>query len=118
MSNQVIFFGWNRAVPGREKLALDHFQEFLGYLAGLQGSGAIDSYETVLLGAHGGDLNGFFLIRGNGEQITALRSSDEWLMHNVRAGHHLEGAGTIGGVTGDGVMAWMELYGTTLEKYG
>ena len=62
MSSNVIFFGWNRPVSGQEQKSAALFMEFLQYLGGLQGSGAIDSFETVLLGPHGGDLNGFILI--------------------------------------------------------
>ena len=90
MSSNVIFFGWNRSIPGREQMSAEHFQEFLGYLGGLQQAGAIDSFEPVLLSPHGGDLNGFFLIRGDNEALNALQASDEWLTHQTRGGQHLE----------------------------
>lgn len=117
MENEVIFFGWNRPVPGREQIGQEHFQEFLGYLAGLQASGAIASFEPVLLSNHGGDLNGFVLIRGNGEQLNALASTEEWMVHNTRGGYHLEGAGAVRGVSGDGVMEWLKAYRAVLERY-
>ena len=28
MSSNVIFFGWNRSIPGRERLSAEHFGEF------------------------------------------------------------------------------------------
>jgi hypothetical protein len=116
MSSNVIFFGWNRSIPGREQMSAEHFQEFLGYLGGLQQAGAIDSFEPVLLSPHGGDLNGFFLIRGDNEALNALQASDEWLTHQTRGGQHLEGAGAVRGVTGDLVMEWMERWSSLIAS--
>lgn len=107
MSTEVIFYGWNRSVPGREQVSAQHFQEYIGYLSGLQGSGAIDSWEVVLLGPHGGDLNGFFLIRGSRDQLNALQATEEYQVHVTRGGFHLQGSGAIRGATGEGVMEWM-----------
>ena len=107
MSKAVIFYGWNRSVPGREQTSAAHFQDYIGYLAGLQESGAIDSYEIVLLNPHGGDLNGFFLLRGDHDQLDALQATEDYQNHVTRGGMHLEGSGAIRGVTGEGVMEWM-----------
>lgn len=54
MSN-AIFFGWNRAIPGRERISAEHFEEFVAYLRGLEKSGKIESFDVVFLNAHGGD---------------------------------------------------------------
>lgn len=108
MSKEVIFFGWNRPVPGREQSTAQHFQEYVAYLGGLQQSGAIDSFEIVLLGPHGGDLNGFFLIRGDRDQLNALQATEEYMAHLTRGGMHLEGLGAIRGAIGEGVMDWMK----------
>ena len=107
MSTEVIFFGWNRSVPGREQISAQHFQEYIAYLAGLQANGAIDSFEAVMLGPHGGDMNGFILIRGDKDQLNELQASAEYLDHITRGELHLEGSGAIRGVTGEGVMEWM-----------
>jgi hypothetical protein len=107
MATDVIFVGWNRAVPGREPLAAQHFQDFTGYLGGLQGAGAIESFEPVLLAQHGGDLNGFFLIRGDSVQLGALQGTAEWTAHITRGGYNMEGFGAVRGVTGEGVASWM-----------
>lgn len=114
MSTAVIFYGWNRSVPGREQMSAAHFQEYLGYLAGLQESGAIDSYEVVLLDPHGGDMNGFFLLRGSPEQLSAVQATEEYGVHVTRGGLHLEGSGAIRGVTGEGVMEWMARWGANI----
>ena len=64
MNSSVILFGWNRSIPGREKVSAAHFDEFVKYLGGLQQKGAIQTFDIVFLDSHGGDLNGFFMIRG------------------------------------------------------
>jgi hypothetical protein len=110
MSREVIFMGWDRPATGRERLSGDLFQEVLEYLGRLQGAGKIDSFETVLLGPHGGDLNGFMLLRGDRDQLNALQASEEWQTYLTRGGIYLEGFGAVRGVTGEGVMEWMALW--------
>lgn len=56
MSSNVIFIGWDRTIPGRERIGAEHFAEFMQYLGGLQQKGTIQSFEGVLLDPHGGDL--------------------------------------------------------------
>jgi hypothetical protein len=110
MSSNVIFFGWNRPVPGREGMSAEHFQEFMQYAGGLQQDGTIQSVEPVFLDAHGGDLNGFILIKGESAKLDALVSSEAWVTHMTRAGLHLEGSGAVRGATGDLVMERMSLW--------
>jgi len=110
MGTNVIFIGWNRAVADREAQAAALFQEFMQYLGGLQQAGTIQSFDTVLLSPHGGDLNGFFLIRGETTKLDALQSSEEWLTYVTRAGMLLEGSGAVRGATGEMVMEWMNLW--------
>lgn len=116
MSSNVVVFGWNRSIPGRERLSADHFQQFVQYLGGLQQKGTIKSFDTVLLDVHGGDMNGFFLLRGEPSKLDALISSTEWTTHMTRAALHLDGAGAVRGVTGDMVMERMDLWTKTLPS--
>ena len=107
MGDSVIFMGWNRPVPGREALNAEHFQESMQYLGRLQAEGMIESFQTVLLNPHGGDLNGFVLIRGEASKLQDLSATEEWLANTTRSGVLLEGFGVVGGVTGDLLMEWM-----------
>jgi hypothetical protein len=107
MSKHVLFYGWNRAIPGREKEAGALFQEYLQYLGRIQGEGLIDSFETIILSAHGGDLNGFFLIRGDQTKLQALRRTEEFEVFMTKGGLYIDGGGLITGVTGAGVMESM-----------
>jgi hypothetical protein len=104
MSSNVVLFGWDHPIPGREQISAAHFQEFMGYLGSLQDSGSIGSWEVVFLNPHGGDLNGFFLIKGDPEQISDLIASDDWVRHMTRATLHLQDPGAVAGAAGDLVM--------------
>jgi hypothetical protein len=76
-------------------MSQEHFGEFNQYLTGLQKEGRIESYDTVFLSAHGGDLNGFFLIRGGSAKLDEIVSSVDWVTHVTRANMHLEGFGAV-----------------------
>jgi hypothetical protein len=110
MSSNAIFFAWNRALPGRESISSEHFNDFVAYLGGLQKAGSIQSFEAVFLNPHGGDMNGFFLIRGDSGRLDALMASDDWIRHMLRAAMHLDGSGAVRAVTGDPLMKRMELW--------
>ena len=116
MGSSVILFGWNRSVPGRERVGAGHFDEFLKYLGGLQQKGAIQTFDVMFLDAHGGDLNGFFLIRGESARLDTLVSTTDWITHITRASLHLEGTGVIRGVTGDEIMKRMAIWTSAIPS--
>jgi len=116
MSTNAIVFGWNRSLPGREQLSAKHFQEYVGFLQSLKASGKIESFEPVLLEPHGGTVNGFFLIRGTGEQLAAYMASPEFLQHDLRAQMHLEGYGYWRAVTGAAVGERMAMWVEAIPK--
>lgn len=100
----VICFGWKRPLPGRERLSEKHFQDYVEYLGGLQKKGEIQSFEACFLSPNGGQLDGFFLIKGDPHKLDAICGSDEWIKHMLRAGMHLDGQIVARGVTGDALM--------------
>ncbi|WP_280152203.1 hypothetical protein [Piscinibacter sp. XHJ-5] len=112
MSSNCIFFGWNRSLPGRERMSAEHFQAFGEYLAAQQRNGAIQSFEAVFLDPHGGDLNGFFLIKGESAKLDQLIASDEWVTHQIRAMVHLDRGGGVRGASGELIAqrmaAWLK----------
>jgi len=110
MSTNCIFFGWNRSVPGRERLSAEHFQQFTQYLHSQQQKGAIKSFDAVFLDPHGGELNGFFLIQGDNAKLDGLLSSNEWVTHQTRAQLHLDSSGVVRGVTGDMILERLDLW--------
>ncbi len=64
-----LFIGWGEPRAGKEAAAGKVFGEAAAHYTALQAAGEIESFETVVLGAHGGDLNGFFLLRGDPEKL-------------------------------------------------
>ena len=103
MADNVLFIGWNRSVKGREQQAMQLFQKVIEYYGGLQADGRIESFEPVMLAAHGGDLNGFFLLKGEVEKLDEVRRDDTFINITIEANYCLDGFGIIPGYIGDGL---------------
>lgn len=106
--SNAILFGWNRALPGREGMAAELFAHAVNYYTQLKTSGQIESWEPVFLNRHGGDLNGFFLIKGDHAKLDTVTSSDEWNDLVMRAEMYLSGVGVITGFTGAVIPEMMQ----------
>ena len=115
MANAVLFIGWKRPVPGREQQAMGLFQKGIEYYAKSQSEGKIESYEPVILAAHGGDLNGFILVKGDAVKLSELRREDAFIENVIEAGFCLEGFGVIDGAIGESLTnsltQWSKLIG-------
>lgn len=116
MANRVLFLGWNRPVVGREQNALELWQKAMEYYGKLQADGRIESFEPVLLTAHGGDLNGFVMLRGDAEKLAEVRRDDTFIDFTIEAGYCLQGFGVVVGYVGEGLVdvfgRWSKLIGT------
>ena len=75
---------WGTAIPGREKQALDVFNEAMQWWAGLQQEGQIERFDVAGLVPSGGDVAGFMVVRGTAEQIDSLRRSKEYQQQLAR----------------------------------
>jgi hypothetical protein len=115
MAEAGLFIGYGLPVRGRERQALKVFGEALEYNARLQEQGEIESFETVLLEPHGGDLSGFTLLRGDPDKLSSIRTSDEFIRLTTRAGLITEGFGVIGAVLGEQVGTLMGVYNEQVE---
>ncbi len=104
MADRVLFIGWNRPILGREKQAAQFFQKSLEFYGKLTSDGRIESFEVVLLSAHGGDLNGFVMVRGSTEKLATLREDNDFLDMVLEAMNCLDGVGVIPGYIGKGLM--------------
>jgi hypothetical protein len=110
MAEAGLFVGWGQIVRGRETKGLGVFGDAVGFWTAQQESGAIEGFETVLLGPHGGDLAGFILVRGSSEQIAAVRANEDFQRINARAAAVVDGLGIIDAVLGDGIGAAMTMF--------
>jgi hypothetical protein len=113
MADAAIFMGWTRPARGREQQAAKVFQEAVAYWSGLQQSGAIESWEAFFLEPHGGDLGGFFLVRGEKGAIDKVRTSEELAQLTGRAQICVDGMGVVSAVTGPRIE---EVMGRFLEN--
>jgi hypothetical protein len=95
MADSGLFVGWGDIRTGRTASANKVFAEALGYWSSLQAAGEIESFETVILAVHGGDLGGFFLLRGDPERLGRLSMSPEFRRLMYRAEAVVEGLGVV-----------------------
>lgn len=110
MNSNVIFVGWNRPSPGRERQSLEQFQDFTNWLQKQQSQGTISGFHQVLLASHGGDLNGFVLITGESQNLEKLTHEETWKDHAARSSVNMSGFGIIPGFTGSEMQKWMQRY--------
>ncbi len=78
MAEAALFIGWGEPARGREKRALEVFNESMQYWGRLQKEGKIERFDVALLAPHGGDLGGFILVRGTAQQIDSVRRDEEF----------------------------------------
>ena len=100
MADAGLFIGWGEVVRGREAEAVETFSSTMEYFGGLQSGGTIDSVEPVVLEPHGGDLQGFFFLRGEAEKLAALRVDEEFQSTIIRAGLVVDNVGVVGASMG------------------
>ena len=110
MADAGLFIGWGQVVRGREKRAVQVFNESVEYWGGLQRDGKIEDFEVALLTPHGGDLQGFALLRGSEEQMGALRADEEFQRQVIRADQIIESQGVIEAAIGEGIARGMAQY--------
>lgn len=115
MADSALFIGWGQVVRGREKRAVEVFNESVAYWGELQGAGMIEDFEVVLLAPHGGDLGGFALLRGSSDQMATLRVDEEFERRITRADLIVENQGVIDASIGEGLGNVMGIYQSEIE---
>ena len=116
MADAGLFIGWGAPVRGREQVGLTVFNDAIHYYGARQESGAIESFETVLLDPHGGDLYGFFLVRGSQDQVDALRNEDEFQKLHTRAGLIVDRLGVVSVALGEGLGTAIGIYADAVSE--
>jgi hypothetical protein len=109
MATACLMIGWNRPYPGHEKEAYGTLTgEGLELIGKWKKAGFFEDHELVALTAHGGDLNGFILLKGERAKLDELRRTDEFEHFVIHLGLHMDRMGTIPGVTEAGIRKVME----------
>jgi hypothetical protein len=116
MAGEALFVGWGQVVRGREQLALQVFQEAVGYYGGLQEQGEIERFDAYLLDPHGGDLAGFFLLHGERSALDSIASSPGFRRVLVRAGSVIDNLGVVKASGGDALGQQMALFGEIAQE--
>jgi hypothetical protein len=118
MAGEALFIGWGAVVRGREKQALQVFEESMQYYAKLQQDGRIESFDVLLLSPHGGDLDGFVILRGDRQALASVRFSDEFERLIARATAIIDSLGVVPAYGGDALAQQMNLFGQVADEFG
>ena len=110
MADSGLFIGFGLPVRGRERQSIKVFSEVFDYYSRLQQEGEIESFEPVLLEAHGGELGGFFLLRGEQDKLAQVRGSEEFARLTLRAQLIADDIGIVGAVLGDRLAGEMATF--------
>jgi len=116
MADSGLFLGFGAPVRGREREAIKVFNEAFEYYARLQQEGEIESFEPVLLEPHGGELGGFFLLRGDQDKLARIRSSEEFERLTIRAQLITENLGIVSAYLGGRLMSQMSVFSEQVEE--
>jgi len=116
--DSALFIRWGAAPSGRERESVRLFGQSLKYLTGLVVAGRVFSVEPFFLEPHGGDLEGFFLVRGDREELSRIRYEDDFQRMAVRAQVVVENFGVIGAITGEQLNKHMAWYAEAANEAG
>jgi hypothetical protein len=101
MADEALFLGWGEVVRGRERKAVEVFNESVQHYAQLQQDGELEGVEAWFLAPHGGDLAGFMLLRGERERLDEIERSPEFERLQTRAGMIVDRVGVVHAYTGE-----------------
>ena len=118
MADEALFIGWGDVVRGRERKAVDVFNESVQYYGGLQRDGRIESFDAWFLAPHGGDLAGFILLRGEREQLDEIERSPEFERLQTRAGMIVDRVGVVNAYTGEALGRQMGQFEQATAELG
>ena len=118
MAGDALFIGWGAPVRGREKQALQVFQESVQYWGRLQQEGRIERFDVVQLAPHGGDLNGFAVLYGERQALAEVRFSEEFERLLVRASAIIDAPGVTPAYTGEALGQQMARFQAAAEEFG
>jgi hypothetical protein len=105
-----LFIGWGEVVRGREDRAVDVFNETVELYGQLQADGRIESFDLALLNPHGGDLQGFAMLRGSEAQIDAVARAEDFQHVITKASLIVDRLGVVPAAINEGLARAMAIY--------
>ena len=116
MADAALFCGWKGTTYGREKQAMELFASTLAYWTKQKETGNIESFEPVILSRHGGDMNGFILVRGDRNKLDEIKNSDEFLTITTQCTWCVDSFGVVDAYVNEGVAKVMGEYTKWVAK--
>lgn len=116
IETNTLLIGWNRPIVGREGVAAECFAATNAYFEKQQKSGKITSFEPVFLQLHGGDFNGFWLVKGTNQNLNTMQTDEEFVELLLRVNHCVTGVGVTQGYAGQQVQEVMGRWLKTLPR--
>ena len=116
MADRVLLITWGENFAGREERGLEVFNEAVGSYGKMQQEGRIESFDVVLLGPNGGQMEGYIAVRGSAEQLAAVREDEEYRRIMVDASLVVQHLNVSEGYCNEGVARMMEVYQAALSK--
>lgn len=110
MADAGLFIGWGKVVRGREAQAVESFNATVDFLGRRQGDGRIEGFEICFLDRHGGDLDGFMLVRGSVDQMNALHDDEEFMRLVMRADLLIESLGVVRAYLNEAIAQQMAMF--------
>ncbi len=104
MADHGLFVGFGFPVSGREEASLKVFGELIQLLTTQAQQRNIESFEPCFLQAHGGDLGGFVLVKGERAKVDQLVASEEFQRLMIRAQMIVENFGVVNALFGQEVQ--------------
>ena len=115
MAEAALCTHWGTPIPGREKQALNVFNETVQWWAGLQQEGKIERFDVTVLAFSGGDVAGLLVVRGTAEQIDSGRLSKEYQHHVARGQLVASHVGVASAYVDEGLAQFMGWYQDVVE---
>ncbi|HEY6396570.1 MAG TPA: hypothetical protein VIX82_03845 [Solirubrobacteraceae bacterium] len=118
MAGEALFIGWGAVVRGREKQALQVFQESIEYYGKLQQDARFERFDVLFLGPHGGDLNGFVVLYGERKALADIRFSDEFERLIARAAAIIDSLGVVPAYSGETLGRQVGIFQEVADEFG
>lgn len=115
MADRVLFISWRTPVRGAEEHGLEVFNESLGMFGRMQQDGRIEGFDVMLFEPNG-SLNGCIQLHGSGDQIAAIRETEEFRRTMIQAALVVDDLSVTSGYANDGVAREMGLYQEAIAK--
>ena len=108
MATACLFIGWDRPIPGKDGEAYGYLmRDVTEQFQMLQKQGWFESFDFVGLTPHGGDLNGFILLRGERAKLDELRRTDEFEAFAFQLMTMFDRVGVVPGLSWEGIQKVM-----------